>query len=87
MNDKVIHINILDILGEKMVDKESDYLLFSNKSTYPQPLTLQWRIEHSIGYLLGGTTFIVGSMSYFPWIANYSLGGWMFTIGSTGVIH
>lgn len=56
--------------------------LSNNK--YPQPLTLIWRINHTIAYLLGGITFLLGSIQYLPSYSNYVLGGWLFTIGSTG---
>lgn len=51
---------------------------------YPQPLSLVWRINHTIAYLIGGITFLYGSIQYLPWINNFTLGGWLFTIGSTG---
>ena len=43
---------------------------------YAQPLTLSWRIHHTICYLIGGTTFVGGSLCYFPSTPNYVLGGW-----------
>jgi hypothetical protein len=30
---------------------------------------------------------VVGSIAYYPWINNFSLGGWMFTIGSAGFLY
>ena len=54
---------------------------------YPQPLSLIWRINHTIPYLIGGTTFLYGSIQYLPEISNYDLGGWLFTIGSTGKLY
>lgn len=54
--------------------------------TYPEPLSLIWRINHTIAYLIGGITFFFGSIQYLPWINNYVLGGWLFTIGSTGIV-
>lgn len=51
---------------------------------YPEKLTLSWRIFHNINYLIGGITFAIGSYQYFPGVADYVLGGWLFTIGSAG---
>jgi hypothetical protein len=53
---------------------------------YVQPLSFGWRLSHTLGYILGGTTFLLGSIQYYPWISNYSLGGWLFTIGSAGLV-
>jgi hypothetical protein len=53
---------------------------------YPQPLSFVWRANHTIAYLIGGITFFFGSIQYLPWINNFELGGWLFTIGSTGNI-
>jgi hypothetical protein len=58
----------------------------SAKKAYIQPLTLVWRIMHTIPYLIGGFTFFLGSCQYFPWINNFVLGGWLFTIGSAGFL-
>ena len=54
---------------------------------YPQPLTLGWRLRHSIAYLIGGITFTIASIAYFPSISNYSLGGWGFTVGSAAFLY
>lgn len=54
---------------------------------YVQPLSLAWRVNHTIPYLIGGTTFLLGSYQYLPSISNYLLGGWLFTIGSTGFLY
>lgn len=51
---------------------------------FPQPLSFIWRVNHTIAYLIGGITFFFGSIQYLPWINNFVLGGWLFTIGSTG---
>jgi len=61
------------------VDEESGFNL-----PYPTPLSLNWRIAHWIGYIIGGSTFAIGSAMYFPAIADYVSGGWLFTIGSAG---
>lgn len=53
---------------------------------YPQPLSLLWRLIHNACYLCGGVCFFFGSMCYFPAISQFVLGGWLFTIGSTGFL-
>jgi hypothetical protein len=49
---------------------------------YPQPLSLSWRRAHGFAYLIGGVTFLIGSIMYFPAVSDYVAGGWCFTIGS-----
>jgi hypothetical protein len=48
--------------------------------------SLSWRLWHSINYIIGGSTFLIGSMCYFPFIQNYFdgfvVGAYLFTIGS-----
>lgn len=56
------------------------------KEIYPKPLSLLWRICHSFAYMVGGSTFLLGSLQYFPIINNLVFGGWLFTIGSTGFL-
>eukprot|EP01031_Cornospumella_fuschlensis_P032934 gene32934-39830_t len=56
--------------------------LSKNSKPFPEPLTFSWRLTHWIHYIIGGSTFAVGSYCYFPWVENYFLGGWLFTIGS-----
>lgn len=58
----------------------------SGKS-FPEPLSLTWRINHTIPYLIGGTTFLLGSYQYLPEVSNFVFGGWLFTIGSTGFLY
>lgn len=55
--------------------------------SYVEPLSLLWRINHTIPYLIGGTTFLLGSYQYFPSVSDYVLGGWLFTIGSVGFLY
>ncbi|KAJ1395736.1 hypothetical protein B484DRAFT_267440, partial [Ochromonadaceae sp. CCMP2298] len=55
-------------------------------NVYPYPLTYSWRAAHCSAYLLGGFSFVLGSLCYFPALANYPLGGWAFTIGSVGFL-
>jgi hypothetical protein len=59
---------------------------FGEKAQYPEPLTFDWRLKHSIAYCIGGFTFAVGSAQYFPSISNFVLGGWLFTIGSAAFL-
>lgn len=54
---------------------------------YPQPLPFGWRLRHALSYLIGGISFTIASISYFPSISNYSLGGWGFTIGSAAFLY
>jgi hypothetical protein len=55
-------------------------------NTFPWPLTHCWRMTHAILYVFGGVTFLLGSICYFPSIANGSWGGWLFTWGSTAFL-
>ncbi len=52
--------------------------------------SLGWRLWHGINYLIGGITFTLGSIVYFPSLdAKYNgdvLGGWLFTIGSAAFL-
>ena len=67
---------------------ESDgKLLHQGQKPFPQPLSLLWRIQHTVPYLIGGITFLIGSCQYLPSISNYDLGGWLFTIGSAGFLY
>lgn len=45
-----------------------------------------WRVVHVFCFALGGTTFIVGTACYFDSIAAYSLGAWLYIIGSCGFL-
>ncbi len=63
---------------------EQSPLMSRNGKEFPEPLSFLWRAIHNTLYLIGGSTFVVGSYCYFPTIANFALGGWMFTIGSLG---
>jgi hypothetical protein len=55
-----------------------------NVDTYPVPLTFNWRLIHSTLYFIGGISFVFASWQYYASIANYLVGGWLFTIGSAG---
>jgi hypothetical protein len=48
--------------------------------------SLGWRIWHGTNYMIGGLTFLLGSIAYFPSIDSAVngdvLGGYLFTIGS-----
>ncbi len=39
-----------------------------------------------VTHVLPQTTFVLGSMQYYPSFSNFVLGGWLFTIGSTGFL-
>ena len=67
--------------GTRLVPK------LSIDKSFPEPLSLTWRINHTIPYLIGGTTFLLGSYQYLPAVSNFVLGGWLFTIGSTGFLY
>jgi len=54
---------------------------------YLEPLSLQWRINHSLTYLIGGFTFVAGSCCYLPGMQNYVYGAWLFTIGSAAFFY
>lgn len=59
------------------------------RRTYPVALSFAWRITHFIPYIIGGTTFLVGSLCYFTegeLAGEFQLGGWLFTIGSVGFL-
>ena len=72
------------MMGRETVGLISPY---SDLSKYPQPLTLGWRVNHVIAYLIGGISFFIASFYYFPWINGYSVGGWLFTIGSASFLY
>lgn len=52
-----------------------------------RPQSKLWRLFHGTHYMIGGLTFVSGSCMYFPHVsktysAAFSIGGWLFTIGS-----
>ena len=49
---------------------------------FPTPVSLCWKIWHNSFYLVGGFTFLFGSLCYLPSASKYIAGGWLFTIGS-----
>lgn len=51
-------------------------------SLFPSPVSSVWKTIHCINYLIGGTTFLFGSVCYLPAYSDYVSGGWLFTIGS-----
>ena len=65
-------------------EEQSLLLSMDTEASYPQPLTLLWRVIHCSCYLCGGISFFVGSMCYFPTMTEFVAGGWWFTVGSTG---
>lgn len=52
--------------------------------------SLNWRIWHGINYMIGGITFLFGSLAYLPSIDPKINGdvvaGWLYTIGSTAFL-
>ena len=66
--------------------------LLQKRKVYPVPLRVWWRISHTIPYLIGGFTFLFGSLCYFTTstgiglAGDYETGGWLFTIGSIGFL-
>jgi hypothetical protein len=71
--------------GARMMSRDQPYeVIGARNDTFPQPLSFAWRLNHTLAYLLGGVTFFFGSIQYLPWINNFELGGWLFTIGSAG---
>jgi YrhK-like protein len=92
-------LTIMPIMNENrplLVEKEQynhdeDSLLYGlgealEPKRYPIPLSLSWRIVHAMLYTIGGITFLLGSLYYFPSMTDYELGGWLFTIGSIGFL-
>lgn len=52
-----------------------------------RPMPFLWRLVHGICFMMGGITFIIGSVMYFPHIYNsvsraLTVGAWFFIIGS-----
>jgi len=45
-----------------------------------------WRLYHGINYMIGGITFLVGSLMYFPEVNGLETGGWLFTVGSAAFL-
>ncbi len=47
----------------------------------------QWKIWHGFNYIVGGITFLIGSILLFPFFNDYlnaaKLSAWLYTIGST----
>lgn len=71
----------------KPIDQSHEDASGISAKKYPEPLSLSWRLRHTVPYLIGGTTFLLGSVQYLPNISNFQLGGWLFTIGSTGFLY
>ena len=55
---------------------------------YPSTVnnTVFWKLWHSINYMIGGITFLFGSVAYWPsidpLINGDTVAGWLYTIGS-----
>jgi len=80
---------------ENIIDKmtstdEEEALINTNNSVenvLERPQSRLWRLFHGTHYMIGGLTFVSGSCMYFPSVYNtyssaFSIGGWLFTIGS-----
>jgi hypothetical protein len=67
----------------KMVFYYPDYLSTAKKS-------IRWRIWHNLIFLVGGITFLFGSLVYLPSlepkINKDVMSGWLYTIGSTAFL-
>jgi len=74
------------LLSKSENDEVNFFSLVFSPTKFPMKLSLTWRLVHSILYNIGGFTFLVGSICYFPKYSNYLLGGWLFTIGSAGFL-
>jgi len=74
------------LLGEKAGEGDEGFFKIFGATKYPLKLSLSWRLIHATLYNIGGFTFLIGSLCYFPSLANYVVGGWLFTIGSTGFL-
>ena len=74
--------------GDRMETKT----LLIKKKAFPIPLSFLWRLTHTIPYLIGGFTFLFGSLCYFTTstgvllAGDYETGGWLFTVGSIGFL-
>jgi hypothetical protein len=72
---------------------ERDVLFLSSSSSasankvFPEPLTLKWRKQHLALYLIGGVTFLWGSIQYLPSIDGFTLGALLFTIGNASFLY
>lgn len=69
------------------MSEESPLIGGTYENVLQRPQSFRWRIFHGTHYMIGGLTFLVGSCMYFPAVAKnftqaYSVGGWLFTIGS-----
>jgi hypothetical protein len=45
-----------------------------------------WRVWHGLNSMVGGVSFLIGSIFFYPYFANLwifsAISGWLFTIGS-----
>ena len=52
---------------------------------YPEKLTFEWRLAHSLPYAIGGFMFFLGSFCYYPG-GNMLVGGALFVVGATAFV-
>jgi hypothetical protein len=69
------------------IDEETPLHALRSESVLERPQSFLWRLFHGTHYMIGGSTFVTGSVMYFPSVFNkypsaLTLGGWLFTIGS-----
>eukprot|EP01117_Protostelium_nocturnum_P001969 TRINITY_DN12622_c0_g1_i1.p1 TRINITY_DN12622_c0_g1~~TRINITY_DN12622_c0_g1_i1.p1 ORF type:complete len:233 (+),score=59.83 TRINITY_DN12622_c0_g1_i1:79-777(+) len=66
----------------------NDPLLFTHKKA-PEEQTW-WKFIHALGFVTGGTTFILGTFCFFPdhfnWVTGFEIAGVAYTVGSTGFL-
>ncbi len=57
-----------------------------NDKLFPEALSLEWRFTHNIAYLIGGLTYTLGSICYFPDLLDETSGAVLFTVGSLAFV-
>lgn len=72
---------------EDMSTEETHLIAFPGDNILERPQSPLWRLFHGTHYMIGGLTFVSGSCMYLPSVfhkysAAFSIGGWLFTIGS-----
>lgn len=86
---------MFSVCGEDGYSEEdgSDYSEEDEEKTLPWDEQTWWRSTHAFGFVLGGTTFFVGTLTfYFPDLkflgldqGNFS--AWLYIIGSSGFLY
>lgn len=57
-----------------------------NDKFYPEALSLEWRFTHNLLYLIGGLSYLLGSICYLPDLLDETSGAVLFTIGSLAFV-